>query len=211
MSGYQHQAATTIDIERSNIQERQGLMCKADPQTSPKLPARPVAKAIRGGARARHDWATHRRTQVEQEARRGNRQLSTEPPIPGRGARSSAASRPAGVFFFENLAPSGLVLVSATVLPSRWDSSRLDSMWRGPCRSRGPRDSWSTACALRFLPPLGPGSAAASAAPAALTDAVDSSLSATCPSDSAHESSRRLSYTATARAPRDDGAWGAGV
>jgi hypothetical protein len=87
----------------------------------------------------------------------------------------------------------------------------LDSMWRGPCRSRGPRDSWSTACALRFLPPLGPGSAAASAAPAALTDAVDSSLSATCPSDSAHESSRRLSYTATARAPRDDGAWGAGV
>jgi hypothetical protein len=137
MSGYQHQAATTIDIERSNIQERQGLMCKADPQTSPKLPARPVAKAIRGEARARHDWATHRRTQVEQEARRGNRQLSTEPPIPGRGARSSAASRPAGgFFFFENLAPSGLVLVSATVLPSRWDSSRLDVA--GPVPLEGP-------------------------------------------------------------------------
>jgi hypothetical protein len=143
---------------------------------------------------------------------------------PGEGTASSAqnlrypAAGPArqrpraqrGFFFFENLAPSGLVLVSATVLPSRWDSSRPDSMWRGPCRSRGPRDSWSTACALRFLPPLGPGSAAASAAPAALTDAVDSSLSATCPSDSAHESSRRLSYSARARAPRDDGAWALG-
>lgn len=210
MSGYQHQAATTIDIERSNIQERQGLMCKADPQTSPKLPARPVAKAIRGEARARHDWATHRRTQVEQEARRGNRQLSTEPPIPGHGARSSAASRPAGFFFFLRTSrPAGWCWFRRRFsLPG---GIHLDSMWRGPCRSRGPRDSWSTACALRFLPPLGPGSAAASAAPAALTDAVDSSLSATCPSDSAHESSRRLSYTATARAPRDDGAWGAGV
>lgn len=163
MSGYQHQAATTIDIERSNIQERQGLMCKADPQTSPKLPARPVAKAIRGGARARHDWATHRRTQVEQEARRGNRQLSTEPPIPGHGARSSAASRPAGFFFFLRTSrPAGWCWFRRRFsLPGgiHLDSTRCGGARaaRGAHATAGPRRARSAFClrlalaALRLL------------------------------------------------------------